>query len=93
MPNSPPTLGSATLSWYPPTQNVGGSALKNLAGYRIYYGQSARTLNQAIKLDNPGLTRYVVENLSPARWHFAMTSVNSAGRESRRTEIVSKIIG
>ncbi len=44
-------------------------------------------------LNNPGLTRYVVENLTPARWHFEMTSVNSDGVESQRTEASSKTIG
>jgi len=92
-PISPPAPGSATLSWYPPTQNVGGSALTNLAGYRIYYGRADNALNQRIELDNPGLTRYVVEDLSPAKWHFAMTAVNSRGVESKRSATVSKTIG
>ena len=43
-------------------------------------------------LDNPGLTRYVIENLTPARWHFAMTSVNQDGVESPRTDTASKTI-
>src|SRR5690606_39089874 len=30
--------GSVTLSWTPPSENEDGSALTNLAGYRIYYG-------------------------------------------------------
>ncbi len=91
-PGGPGSPGSATLSWYPPTENGDGSYLEDLAGYRIYYGRSAKKLDRAITIDNPGLTRYVVENLSPARWHFAMTSVNSRGVESKRSETVSKKI-
>jgi len=82
--------GSATLSWYPPTANADGSALGNLAGYRIYYGTSAQRLNRTIVIDNPGLTRYVVENLSSSKWHFAMTSYNADGKESERSVTVSK---
>ena len=85
-------LGSATLSWNPPTENVDGTALTDLSGYRIYYGRSATQLNQSVVLNNPGLTRYVVENLAPAQWHFAMTSVNSSGVESGRSPTVSKTI-
>jgi Putative Ig domain len=85
--------GAATLSWNPPTENADGSALTNLAGYRIYYGRNADNLTQVVVLDNPGLTRYVVENLTPARWHFEMTSVNAEGVESRRTPTASKTIG
>ena len=66
--------------------------LTDLAGYRIYYGRSATQLNQSVVLNNPGLTRYVVENLSPAQWHFAMSSVNASGAESRRSQTVSKTI-
>jgi len=86
------SAGSATLSWNPPTDNTDGSVLTDLRGYRIYYGRSADQLNRTIVLDNPGLTRYVVENLAVARWHFAMTSVNSTGRESQRSPTVSKQI-
>ena len=81
--------GSATLSWYPPTQNEDGSVVTDLSGYRIYYGRHKQHLDNAIVLDNPGLARYVVEGLTPARWYFAMTSVSQRG-ESSRSEVVSK---
>lgn len=84
---------SVTLSWYPPTQNADGSALTDLAGYRIYVGRKPDKLTRVIPLHNPGLTRYVIENLTPATWHFAMTSVNSRGRESSRSATVRKSVG
>ena len=87
------SLGSATLSWMPPTQNADGSTLTDLSGYRIYYGRSADALDQLITLTNPGLTSYVIENLSPATWFFAMTSVNSQSVESSRSATASKTIG
>lgn len=82
--------GSVTLSWEPPTLNADGSTLNNLAGYRIYYGRSPDDLDQSVVLRNPGLTRYVIENLSPAHWHFAMTSINSSGYEGKRSTVVGK---
>ena len=88
----PLAVGSATLSWNPPTDNTDGSALTDLAGYRIYYGRNKQDLKRSVVISNPGLTRYVIENLTPARWHFAMTSINSAGLESPRSQTVSKII-
>ena len=87
------SLGSATLSWMPPTQNADGTALTDLRGYKIYYGRIAGTLDQVVTLDNPGLTRYVIENLSPATWYFAMTSYNSQGVESNRSTAASKTVG
>lgn len=85
--------GSATLSWHPPTHNEDGSALEGLTGYRIHFGRHKRNLNRTIVLDNPGLTRYVIEGLTPAHWHFAMTSVDRDGVESSRSKTVSKRIG
>jgi hypothetical protein len=85
-------LGTATLSWNPPSENTDGSALMDLSGYRIYYGRSENQLNRSVVIDNPGLTRYVVENLAQANWFFAMTSVNAEGVESRRSPTVSKTI-
>jgi hypothetical protein len=85
-------LGQATLSWDPPTENADGSTLDDLAGYRIYYGRNRDNLTQVVVLNNPGLTRYVVENLTQARWYFEMTSVNSSGVESERSETASKTI-
>jgi hypothetical protein len=85
--------GSATLSWAPPTENADGSALTDLAGYRIYYGRNRDRLTRFVEVDNPSLTRYVIENLSQARWFFTMTSVNSRGVESSRSATASKTIG
>ena len=77
------SLGSATLSWTAPTQNEDGSALTNLAGYKIYYGRSSGTYSNEVRIDNPGVTSFVVENLSPDTYFFAATALNSAGAESR----------
>ena len=66
--------------------------MTDLAGYRIYYGRSPNFLDQSVVLNNPGLTRHVVENLTPANWHFEMTSVNQGGVESMRSTTVSKTI-
>jgi len=85
-------MGGVTLSWIPPTTNVDGSPMTDLAGYRIYYGRSAGALDQTIVISNAGLTRYVVDNLSPATWYFSMTSYKSNGVESVRTSTVSRTL-
>ena len=85
--------GSVTLSWSPPTTNTDGSALTNLAGYRIYFGKSPASLDESITIGSPGITRYVVDNLSPATWFFAMTSFTSSGSESVRSVVRSKAVG
>ncbi|MEO8019979.1 MAG: putative Ig domain-containing protein [Pseudomonadota bacterium] len=84
--------GSATVSWSAPTENTDGSALTNLAGYRILYGTSADQLDQSVSVSNPGLTNFVVDNLSIGTWYFAVVVVNSAGFESDLSNVATKII-
>jgi hypothetical protein len=84
--------GSATLSWLPPTQRTDGSALTNLAGYHIRYGNAPDRLDRDIPITNPGLTSYVVDNLSQGTWYFAMTAFDAAGLVSDPTAIRSKTI-
>lgn len=74
--------GSVTLSWQAPTMNTDGTALTDLAGYKIYYGVTEGNYTQEVQIDNPGLTTYVVENLSPDTWYFVATSFNTDNIES-----------
>ena len=84
--------GSATLSWTAPTQNTDGSALTNLAGYRILYGTSQSALTQTLQIANPGLTTCVIENLSPGTYYFAVRAYSSTGGESADSTVASKVV-
>jgi len=87
-----PSSGAATLSWAAPTVNVDGSTLTNLAGYRIRYGTKANQLTQEITISNAGMTTYMVTDLAPATYYFAIQAVNSAGAESTLSSVASKKI-
>jgi len=80
--DTPGAVGAVTLNWQPPTQNIDGSPLLNLAGYNIYVGTSSNVYEKTIRLDNPGLTAYVVENLDAGTYYIAATAFNSSGVES-----------
>jgi hypothetical protein len=84
--------GSATLSWTPPTLNTNGTALTNLAGYRIYYGTSPSTLTRTVTLNSAGLTRYVISDLSAATWYFSIRAYTTTGSESVNSNTVSKVV-
>ncbi|HEY3515780.1 MAG TPA: putative Ig domain-containing protein, partial [Gammaproteobacteria bacterium] len=86
------SFGSATLSWVPPTTNTDGSPLTNLAGYKVYWGPSPGNYPNSTTLANPGLTSYVVSNLSPGTYYFVATAYNSAGVESAFSGVGSKTI-
>lgn len=83
---------STTLSWTPPTENEDGSPLLDLAGYKIYWGTTRGQYTHSVTIDNPGVSTYVVENLSPGIYDFAGTSFNQDGVESDYSEPVTKVL-
>ena len=89
----PTGSGTATVSWEAPTITTQGTALTDLAGYRVYYGLSETDLSQRVELNNTGTQIYVVDNLGAGTWYFAVKAVTSVGVESPLSEIVSKTIG
>jgi hypothetical protein len=82
-----PTTGSATVSWSPPTSNTDGSALTDIAGYRIYYGANPAMLYNVIFVPVGSMT-HVIDGLAAGYWCFAITTVNSAGVESALSRVV-----
>jgi hypothetical protein len=84
--------GAAVLSWLPPTENSDGSPLTDLAGYKVYWGRSPARLDNSVTLQGAGMTSYVVEQLHPSTWFFALTSYNSAGVESDYSNVATKIV-
>ena len=90
--NSLPMPNAATLSWTAPTENTDGSALTNLAGYRIHYGTKADELTGEITIANAGITTYMVTDLAPATYYFAIKAISAGGAESNLSTVASKTI-
>jgi hypothetical protein len=86
------TASPVTLSWVRPTQNVDGTQLSNLAGYRIHYGQVSGQYDYSVSVGSPSITSAAIENLVPARWYFAVTAVTTSGIQSDFSAQLSKIV-
>jgi hypothetical protein len=84
--------GSVTLAWQPPTENTDGTPVVNLGGYKIHYGTQSGRYDTVIAVSNPGVTRYMVDNLSPGTYFFAVTAVAASGAESGLSGEASKTI-
>lgn len=87
-----PATGSATVLWTPPTQNLDGTALINLAGFHIYFGTGANTLTQMVSVGNPASTTYTLANLRQGTWYFALAAYTSDQVESDLSAVFSKSI-
>ncbi len=85
-------IGSAALSWAAPTARTDGSALTNLAGYKIFYGRMSGVYDYQIDINNPAVLTYVVENLVSGDWYFALAAYDTEGLESDRSNEVLRQI-
>lgn len=82
--SSPPTSGTATLSWNPNTE-------PDLAGYRVYVGLASGVYGPPINAGN--LTSLQVTDLPLGQtYFFAVTAVNISNMESGFSNEVSKSI-
>lgn len=81
---------SVTLTWDASTTNTDGTALTDLAGYKVYYGTSPGNYTATINAGN--VTTYMVSGLAPGTYYFAVTAVNSGGAESGYSNEAGKAI-
>jgi hypothetical protein len=84
--------GTLTLSWQPPTENTDGTPITAHAGYDIYYGTASQNYTSTIKVANPGLATYVVQNLPAGKYYFAVSAYDSSGAESDYSQEVSATV-
>jgi hypothetical protein len=84
--------GSITISWLPPTERTDGSDLTNLAGYRIHWGPDPDEFSNSVTVKSPGVSRYVIEQLTPGTYYLGMTAFDAHGVESALSNLASKTI-
>jgi Putative Ig domain len=88
-----PVTRTATLNWTPPTQNIDGSPITNLAGYKVMYGSSPGQYSQALNVPVATMTSVAIEALEAGRtWYFTVKAVNTSGVESDFSNEVSKLL-
>ncbi len=74
-------ISPITIRWIPPTANVDGSAIDDLAGFRIYYGEESRRYDQQVNVPDPEHVRQTV-SLPSGTFFVAMTALDADGHES-----------
>jgi hypothetical protein len=86
------TLGAATISWLAPDQNADGSALLDLSGYRIYYGNLSGQYSRQLEINSASIMTAVIDDLSQGTWYFAATALTSQGLESAFSDEVMMLV-
>jgi len=84
--------GTITISITAPTENTDGTTLTDLAGYRVYVGESEGVYSREQQIDTAGISTYVIENLLPGGMYFiAATAVNTQGVESALSNSIVRV--
>lgn len=90
-----PGVTKAALAFDTPTTNSDGSALTNLAGFRIQYGNKSASevdLTTSEYLNDPKATGWTSPALTAGTWYFGVKAFNTLGLEGAISNIVSKAI-
>lgn len=83
----------AMLTWTAPTENTDGSALTNLAGFRVKYGTAQAALDKMVDVAGAGVTKYTVTGLNTSgTYFFGVMAYTDQGAESALSNLVSKAI-
>jgi hypothetical protein len=84
--------GSANLNWSTVNTDAQGAPLKDVAGYKIYYGTSPRDLRKVVVVADPTRTSYRVGHLTTGTWYFSVVAYTKAGAEGSASNVTSKTI-
>jgi hypothetical protein len=87
-----PSAAVAVVKWSRPNAHVDGSALDDLAGYRIVYGRNPDDLDHSIFIANPDQLSYDFNMLDKGAWYFAVIAISSSGLEGPATTPAMKVI-
>jgi len=79
-----PGANSLLLSWKAPTTNDDGSALEDLAGYKLYYGTLPGRYSKVIDVGN--FTSAVIADLGSGTYYMTVTAYDNNGNESKHSE-------
>lgn len=87
-----PKSGSVSLSWTAPSTRSDGKnlSLSEISGYTVYYGNKAGSYPNAIDINNPATTSTTIKDLPSGTYYMVMTTRDTAGQESAKSNMVTK---
>jgi len=87
-----PGLTKGTWYFVVTALNEDGSALADLAAFKLYWGTTPGTYSQSTKISNAAARTYTVSGLTKGTWYFVVTALNSKGVESPYSNVWSKTV-
>jgi hypothetical protein len=84
--------GSARVAWTAPTTNTDGSALTNLAAFRVYYSTTNGSFSQSTLVNDTTSRSAMINALAPGTWYFMVRALNSNQVASANSNVTSKAV-
>ncbi|NIP15371.1 MAG: hypothetical protein GWM88_11900 [Pseudomonadales bacterium] len=70
-----------TLVWQAPTENLDGTPLQDLAGFKVHWGDRSRQYTDSWLIDSPTATSWEPD-IAPGTYYFALTAIDEDGTSS-----------
>lgn len=70
-----------TLVWQAPTENLDGTPLKDLAGFKVHWGERSRQYTGSHLIDSPSTTSWEPD-IESGTYYFAVTAFDQEGTSS-----------
>ncbi|WP_435105009.1 fibronectin type III domain-containing protein [Arhodomonas sp. AD133] len=83
--------GSLTVDWTAPSKRADGEPLdmSEIGGYRIHYGTSSGSRDTMVEVANAYTTSYTIDGLASQTCYIAVTTYDTQGVASARSEVHS----
>lgn len=84
-------LANTSVSWQPPTTNTDGSALTDLDGFRLYWGDQSGSYDDSVDVAG-SVTQYDLSSLQTGAYYVAVTALDATGDESAFSNEVERVV-
>ena len=83
--------GSVNMDWAAPSERADNTALSlsEIAGYTIYYGDSAGNYTQSLSVNDGLATSVIINSLPLGTYYMVVTARDYDGRESKYSDVVT----
>lgn len=88
---SPHDAETASLRWAAPATRADGSKLYvgEISGYRIYYKLRHEDNFETISVSGSDATEYPLKQFEPGIYEFAVSTLDTEGLESQRSQVIA----
>lgn len=87
-------VNGISLSWTAPTSRESGESisLSEIAGYRIYYGNSSGIYPNQFRIEDSTTVHAVLSDLESATYYVVLTTIDTDGRESTFSDEIARTL-